>query len=147
MKKEIYIHYINYGDKENKWKKLFYKNPVNLVEYEPYKKNEMYKFYRNIDICLMFSKRESLGLVVLEAMACNVPVIARNTTSMTELILPGINGELIPFLPNIKEIEDKIIMIYQHINQYTPAKFVCENYSKNIVSSFYKRLLTNKEII
>ena len=40
----------------------------------------------------------------------------------------------------IKEIEDKIIMIYQHINQYTPAKFVCENYSKNIVSSFYKRL-------
>lgn len=55
--------------------------------------------------------------------------------------------ELIPFLPNIKEIEDKIIMIYQHINQYTPAKFVCENYSKNIVSSFYKRLLTNKEII
>ena len=84
----------------------------------------MYKFYRNIDICLMFSKRESLGLVVLEAMACNVPVIARNTTSMTELILPGINGELIPFLPNIKEIEDKIIMIYQHINQYTPAKFV-----------------------
>ena len=57
----------------------------------------MYKFYRNIDICLMFSKRESLGLVVLEAMACNVPVIARNTTSMTELILPGINGELIPF--------------------------------------------------
>lgn len=147
LKKEIYIHYINYGDKENKWKKLFYKNPVNLVEYEPYKKNEMYKFYRNIDICLMFSKRESLGLVVLEAMACNVPVIARNTTSMTELILPGINGELIPFLPNIKEIEDKIIMIYQHINQYTPAKFVCENYSKNIVSSFYKRLLTNKEII
>ena len=91
----------------------------------------------------MFSKRESLGLVVLEAMACNIPVIARNTTSMPELVRPGISGELISFSPDIDEILNKIEIISKNKDIYTPAEFVRENYSKSSVVYFYKQLLTN----
>lgn len=59
LKKEIYIHYIDYGDKNNKWKSLFRQNKVKLIQHSPYLKSEMCKFYQNLDICLMFSKRES----------------------------------------------------------------------------------------
>ena len=143
LKKDIYIHYIDYGDEDNHWKKAFYKYPIQLIRHVPYPQYLMYKFYQELDICLMFSKRESLGLVVLEAMACNIPVIARNTTSMPELVRPGISGELISFSPDIDEILNKIEIISKNKDIYTPAEFVRENYSKSSVVYFYKQLLTN----
>lgn len=142
LKKEIYIHYINYGDAGDYWKNAFYEYPINLICHSPYPQKEMNKFYENLDICLMFSKRESLGLVVLEAMACGVPVIARNTTSMPELIQPGISGELVSYEPDIREILDKIEQISKHQETYKPEDFIRKNYSKKAVASFYKQLLT-----
>ena len=101
----------------------------------------MVNFYQELDICLMLSERESLGLVVLEAMACNVPVIARNNTSMPEMVKSGISGELIPRYPDINDIQEKVKNMTTNKNQYSPAEFVSQHYSSNSVSAFYKQLL------
>lgn len=59
------------------------------------KKTDMPTFYNNADILLIFSKHESLELVVLEAMSCDLPVIANNVCAMSEFVMLGETGELV----------------------------------------------------
>lgn len=139
--KKYVVHYIDYGDTNGYWVEKFSACPVCTVKHPPYRKEEMVNFYQELDICLMLSERESLGLVVLEAMACNVPVIARNNTSMPEMVKSGISGELIPRYPDINDIQEKVKNMTTNKNQYTPAEFVSQHYSSNSVSAFYKQLL------
>jgi glycosyltransferase involved in cell wall biosynthesis len=47
------------------------------------------------DLFLLPSQLESFGLAALEAMACEVPVIATNTGGLPEVIQNGIDGYLV----------------------------------------------------
>jgi L-malate glycosyltransferase len=48
------------------------------------------------DLFLLPSEEESFGLAALEAMACEVPVIATNVGGLPEVVTPGVDGYLIP---------------------------------------------------
>lgn len=56
--------------------------------------HEMPKIYRDADILFFPTRREGLSLVVLEAMACGLPVVATRCSSMPELIEHGKGGFL-----------------------------------------------------
>ena len=58
-------------------------------------KMELREYYRGADFLLHTSKAEGLGLTVLEAMACGLPVVATETGAMPELLGDG-RGTLIP---------------------------------------------------
>lgn len=138
---KVFFHYIKYGKECSYWEKVF-SVYTNVIGHDSYSKKEMPRFYQHIDLCLMLSKRESLGLVALEAMACNIPVIARNTTSMPEIVKSGVSGEIVSYNPSVDELREKIKCIYHRYNQYTPRAYIVENYSKKAVIDFYKQLIT-----
>jgi L-malate glycosyltransferase len=46
------------------------------------------------DVALLLSEKESFGLVLLEAMACGIPVIGTNIGGIPEVITEGYNGYL-----------------------------------------------------
>jgi glycosyltransferase involved in cell wall biosynthesis len=48
------------------------------------------------DLFLLPSDEESFGLAALEAMACEVPVIATNVGGLPEVVTNGVDGYLIP---------------------------------------------------
>jgi glycosyltransferase involved in cell wall biosynthesis len=48
------------------------------------------------DLFLLPSELESFGLAALEAMACEVPVIATNVGGLPEVVTHGVDGYLIP---------------------------------------------------
>jgi len=67
------------------------------------------------DLFLMPSEKESFGLAALEAMACEVPVIATNIGGLPELIIQGKTG----FMSNLGDVEDmtkKALMILDKDN-------------------------------
>jgi glycosyltransferase involved in cell wall biosynthesis len=71
----------------------------------PYQK--MPDTYRNADILLFPTVREGFGLAAAEAMACGLPVVATNCSSLPELIDDGKGGFLCP-LGDVEDFAEKI---------------------------------------
>src|SRR3990167_5582451 len=67
----------------NPYQAVFGSNSKNIVK-------EMNMF----DVLLHPSQTEGFGLTCIEAMSCGVPVLVNNTTSMPELIIHGVTGEI-----------------------------------------------------
>ena len=67
------------------------------------------------DLFLMPSEKESFGLAALEAMACEVPVVASNAGGLTELIVEGKSGFTCP-VGDIEGMATKAIHILDKEN-------------------------------
>jgi N-acetyl-alpha-D-glucosaminyl L-malate synthase BshA len=59
------------------------------------KQNAVYEKLGSADLFLLPSQLESFGLAALEAMACEVPVIATNIGGVPEVVSHGIDGYLV----------------------------------------------------
>jgi len=57
--------------------------------------SEMQKLYTTSDIFVLPSIIESFGTVIIEAMACGVPVIATNIPGVRNIVKNGVNGLLV----------------------------------------------------
>ena len=139
--KKTYIHIIRFGENCSEFiDNIPMEFRDRIIIEEQYKKEEVAHFYDRVHLSLFFSKRESLGLTVLESMACGVPVIARSNTSMLELVESGLSGELIPDEPSINDIKQAIIDIVTNITSYKPREKAKE-YSYDKVVSQYRTFL------
>ena len=57
--------------------------------------DDLIAFYKNIDVFVLTSQYEGLGLVFLEAMLSKKPIICSNTSAMPEIVENNFNGFLI----------------------------------------------------
>jgi glycosyltransferase involved in cell wall biosynthesis len=142
--KKVHFHYIDYGEEKEIYKKEFISN--NHVKiHSLYSKNKMPDFYAQIDILLLPSSRkaESLGLVSLEAMSCNVPVVGTDAFAVKEYILEHQTGERFE-IGDYDKMKQAIIRIVNNYEEYNPRDFIIKNYSKQIVSNGYKEYFNDK---
>lgn len=81
----------------------------NMVEYlGAVGHDKLPDYYKSMDLFVFPSESESLGLVGLEAMAANVPVIGSNIGGIATYVKDGVNGFL--FTPgNAIELADNIV--------------------------------------
>ena len=91
--------------------KLNIENDINFLGYL----NSPVNILKHCDVLLMCSKSEAFGLVTLEAMENNIPVIGTNTGGTIELIINNITG--LTYEPgNINELAMKIKILYESPN-------------------------------
>jgi glycosyltransferase involved in cell wall biosynthesis len=93
--------------------KVNYENiqSVNFLGQIPYE--EMPGFMEKASIFIHGAKYESFGLVIVEAMAASLPVVAYAVGGIPEIIIDNINGYLIPYGKEDKFAE-KIIELIQN---------------------------------
>jgi glycosyltransferase involved in cell wall biosynthesis len=113
--------------KNNEWQNIeFYivgvgpleKEIVNLqkeqypVRYLGYIKNrnELVSIYQNSDVLILPSYQENFGIVLIEAMACQLPVIATDCAGPREIVEDGVNGMLIP-QDNEEALRDAVLQL------------------------------------
>lgn len=149
--KKIRFNIINYGSDAHKYIKLLTDTPYTVNVFDRMTKDQMPNFYNSSDLVVFPSIREgeSLGLVVLEALSCNIPVITFDICAFPEFIIPGITGELTHYSGNFEvdcfaflESVKKVIGKY---NSYQPRLLVEEQYSKKSVVDFYRKLIYESE--
>ena len=144
---KIVVNYINYGAEATEWNKRFSRFPTHILKWEKMPKEQMVHFYQSIDFLLMPSVRagESLGLVVLEAMACNLPVISRKLAAFPEFVIPGKTGELLELNDLPEDFFQKIVKVAKNRQNYHPREFIRKQYSKESVVAFYRRMIREFE--
>jgi L-malate glycosyltransferase len=90
------------------------------------------------------SLQESFGVSVLEAQACEIPVIASNTGGLPEVMRDGVTGFLVP-PENVHAIAEKIELLASDENLRTKMgkagrEFVRKNYDWNENAKIMERL-------
>jgi colanic acid/amylovoran biosynthesis glycosyltransferase len=85
-------------------------NEVTLIDNLPHEK--VLEQYTNADLFLLPSHEEGIANVVLEAMARGTLVITTNCGGMSEVIVDGVNGLIVP-IRNPKAIADAVIRFTQ----------------------------------
>lgn len=95
--KDFYLLLVGKGEK----KETLQKQAVDLeiseivIFYDYMSANELAAFYKLSDVFVLPSKFEPWGLVVNEALACGLPVVASDKVgSVDDLIIPGENGDV-----------------------------------------------------
>lgn len=124
-------------------KELGIEDSVCLVGY----RNDVSTFLLQSDLVLLFSKREGLPNVIIEAMGAGSLIIATGVGGIPEIINDGVNGFLVPF-GDIAIASQKIRSVLQmsaadlnllqeHAIQTVGGKFSKEHY-KSIITKLYE---------
>jgi glycosyltransferase involved in cell wall biosynthesis len=58
--------------------------------------DNVWPYLHDADVFALASRSETFGMVVVEAMAAGLPVVAPPVGGIPELVTPGLNGELFP---------------------------------------------------
>jgi glycosyltransferase involved in cell wall biosynthesis len=94
---EIKIDLVGTGNNEQKLKmkakELGIEDRVHFNGYKP--PDELARLYNRADIFVLPSLSESLGMVLLEAMGCGLPIIASHVGGIPEIVKNGENGILV----------------------------------------------------
>ena len=103
-------------------------------------REELPKLYTVMDVFVFFSRVEAEGLVVLEANACNTPVVGANAKGLKSSIENDSNGY--KYEPgNIDDLRQKLDKVYGNLD--TLSESSREKASEKSVSSSVRKLVEN----
>jgi N-acetyl-alpha-D-glucosaminyl L-malate synthase BshA len=108
------------------------------------KQDNLSELYSISDLMLLLSKKESFGLVLLEAMACEVPCIGTNVGGIPEVITHGENGFLVELgdISKVAEYGVKILkdpVLHKNFSEAS-LRIVHERFSSSKIVGQYEEM-------
>ena len=101
---------------------------------------EITNYYHASDVCISSSKHESFGKVLVEAMACGLPVVATATIGSKEIVVDGKNGFLTP-IGDSAALAKKVLYL---LNNPETARQMGENGQKMVKEKFNREKIVQK---
>jgi glycosyltransferase involved in cell wall biosynthesis len=110
-------------------------------------RSKISEFYSRLDVFVLPSRYETFGIVLIEAMACGIPVIATKCGGPQEIVTPS-TGILIE-KENVEELTNAINYISANLSLYNAAfirKYAEDNFGEQVfiekISVLYKEVVT-----
>lgn len=101
-----------------------YKNCYKYIGKVPHA--ELYKYFSSGSVFVLPSIEEGMAMVILQAMACKLPVICTINTGGADLVRDNKEGFVIP-IRDINALKEKILYLYEHEKE-------CKSMSENALS-------------
>jgi len=122
-----------------------------LREYEgyfrylgPVRHEDLANVYNQSSVFVLPSVEDGFGVVIVEAMACGVPVIATENTGGPDVIRDGVDGFIVP-IRDVEALKEKILWLYEHrdagremgmnARRRVEENFTVEHYGNRLVAN------------
>jgi len=122
--------------------KLGITNKVKMIGYLD-RSHELIACYKAADIFVFASKSETQGLVLLEAMACGIPIITTPNTAGPDIITDGVEGFIIP-IRDVEALKDKLEWCYSHPQELAEMGRAARRKAEELNWGLYRQRLANK---
>ncbi|MEW6158430.1 MAG: glycosyltransferase [Verrucomicrobiota bacterium] len=103
---------------------------------------ELANAYAAMDAFVFSSKSETQGLVLAEAMAAGVPVVALNASGTREIVEDGINGRLLPEMAS----EAEFTQVLKQFKARTRFRLKCAQAARRTAENWSKEVCARKLI-
>jgi glycosyltransferase involved in cell wall biosynthesis len=142
INKDIEFHILGSGEDGQKLIEKLNKRYQNNIKCPGFVLNkQLEKEYQKASLCIMTSRIESFPLVILEAQAHGLPVVAFNVKGPRNIIKNDFQGELIePF-----KIDDFVKVILHYYDLWEKRK-LSKDYKKRIIDYIFSRY-SDEEVI
>lgn len=93
---DVSFVYVGAGDQLARWQQLAQALGIAERFHFAGRQEDLLPWYRSATLMVHAARRESFGLVLAEAMACALPVVATAATGPREIVVDGETGTLVP---------------------------------------------------
>lgn len=134
-------------DREMKPVFMKYAGKFKWIGYVPQK--ELYKYYSQSSVFVLNSIDDGFGMVILQAMACGLPVICTTNTGGPDVIREGKDGFIIP-IRDVDALKERLRYLYenreicqrmgQSAEERVSSGFTWDHYGDKMIVE-YKRIL------
>jgi len=121
----------------------------NIIIKGTFPQSELFKLYSQGSVFCLNSIEEGLAMVILQAMACGLPVICTTNTGGMEIVRDGKDGFIIP-IRDVESLKEKLVYFYENperceemgvsARNRVNSGFSWDDYGKRMVSSYQKIL-------
>ena len=101
------------------------------------------QYYSQASILVLPSLIDGFGLVVVEAMACGIPVIITANTGASDIITDGVEGFIIP-IRDVEALKDKLEWCYSHPQELAEMGRAARRKAEELNWGLYRQRLANK---
>lgn len=116
------------------------------------KQKDLHKYYSQGSVFVLNSIDDGFGMVIIQAMACGLPVICTTNTGGPDIIREGQDGFILP-IRDVETLKEKLVYLYEHPEigkaMGISAKvrisqgFTWDDYGEKMIEE-YKRILAKK---
>ncbi len=101
------------------------------------------EYYSAANVLVFPSLLEGFGMVLLEAMACGIPVIATSNTGGNDIITDGVEGFLIP-IRDVEALKEKLEWCDRHPQELAEMGRAARQKAEQLTWKLYRQRLANR---
>lgn len=154
---KVFIYFKRRKQEELTFLKKFLNNKnidFQIFDYvKRYKEEDYIKYLQNSKYGIILDAHESQGFAIEEALACNVPLLVWNVSSMNQeegSNFPDITATSIPYWDErcgeyfykANEFEEKYNMFINKLDTYKPREYILENLRTEKCAEYLKKLIS-----